>query len=334
MSVAEADLKQFRSVVVSDDGSNGGRLGLSQISSGVAGNLFPAAGAAEQLAGSSKYRKLFLVNHSNPSDTAFDAKVYMENYTPGADELVFCQGTQTDTQSAITGSEAKFGVGQLNANVIAGATSIAVSVHDWASLPIFRNGGLLRISDKPDIASPGNTEFVYIHASTPITNAGDLVTIPLATALVGGYTAVNTRVASVLEYGDLKATFDNWVETSGAGTYDEVTYPLGLDNRGTIEQIWTVTFSSATNYTVSGDTVGAVGSGTISTDFIPNNPNYSAPYFTLEQEGFAGTWANGNTLVFRTHPAAIPLWMLRDIPSGTTPQAGNVAKLALLAGSN
>lgn len=60
---------------------------------------------------------------------------------------------------------------------------------------------------------------------------------------------------------DLLATVDNWVET-GAGTYNESTYPVLLDHIGTAEQTWTLTFTDATNFTVIGDTIGSVGSNT------------------------------------------------------------------------
>ena len=333
MAVANADLKLFRSVVTDDTAANGGRLSTSQIQSGVVEALFPDADEAEQAAGSQKHRKLFVANHANPSEVAYGARVFLENYTPASDENIFFAASQTDTQAGITGAEDKFGVGQLDADVSAGASSIDVSVHDWANLPIFRNGVLLRISDKADIDAPGNTEFIYVHASTAISAAANVVTIPLATNLVGSYLAANTRVASVLDHGVLETTIDNWVETSTLGTYDEGTYPVAGDNLGTIEQIWTFTWSDGSNFTVSGDTIGSVGSGTIGADFSPNNPDYSAPYFTLEQEGFAGTWANGDTLVFHTHPANIPLWMLRDIPAGTTPQSGNKSVLVLKTGS-
>lgn len=331
MTVSTSDLKQFRSAVVSNDVSNGGRLSTVEVSSGVAANLFAPASTAEQAAGFLHYRKTFMANHGDSA--AVDARVFIENYTPGGDEMVFFAATQTDTRGAITGSEDLYGCGQLNADLSAGATSLTVSVHDWANLPVFRNGTLLRISDKADINAVGNTEFIYIHASTPITAAGNVVTLPLATALAGNYTAASTRVAAVYEYGDIEALADAFVVTSTSGTYDGATYPLTLDNAGTVEQIWTLTFSDASNFTVAGDTLGSVGSGTVGSDFAPVNSDYSAPYFTLEQLGFGGTWAAGETLVFTTHPSAIPLWALHDGPTGIGPQASNTAVLALLAGS-
>ena len=331
MTVSKSDLKQFRSVVVSNDASNGGRLSTVEVSSGLAANLFAPASTAEQAAGFSHYRKSFMANHGDSA--AVDARVFIENYTPGGDEMVFFAASQTDTQGGITGSEDLYGCGQLNADITAAATSLTVSVHDWANLPVFRNATLLRISDKADIDGAGNTEFISVHASTAITAAGNVVTLPLATALAGNYTAASTRVAAVYEHGDIEALADAFVVTSTSGTYDGATYPLSLDNAGTVEQIWTLTFSDASNFSVSGDTLGSVGSGTIGSDFAPVNSDYATPYFTLAQLGFGGTWAAGETLVFTTHPSVIPLWALRDGPAGISAQASNNAVLALLAGS-
>ena len=48
------------------------------------------------------------------------------------DEIAFFAGSQTNVQDDITGSEDLYGVGQLNADVTAGATSIAVR---WGYIP-------------------------------------------------------------------------------------------------------------------------------------------------------------------------------------------------------
>jgi len=331
--IEATDIRPTKSQVVGDGSTNGGRLGTVAVGSGVVGSVFPDAGQAERTAGSTKYRKVFWHNRNASNETAYDFRLFVENYTPGGDEIVFFPGTQTDTQADITGSEALYGCGQLNANADSGATSITVLVHDWAGLPIFRNGDTLRISNKATLDGVGDEEFVTIHASTAITAAGNVVTIPLATALVGSYTAAATRVASVYDYGDLAPTITDWTETSAAGTYDEGTYPVAGTNRGTIEQVWTITFTSATAFNVSGDTLGAMGSGTISANFAPSNTGAGAAYFTLDKNGWGGTWAPGDTLVFETHPAACPLWLLRDIPAVTAAQNGNKAVIAWMAGS-
>ena len=333
--ISKADVVLAKSAVVAAGATNGGRMAKTVVGGGVVDSLFPSASTDERTAGSTTYRKGFHHNRNAADETAYNFKAYLENYTPGGDEIVFFAATQTDVQGDITGSEDLFGVGQLNADITPGDESIAVSVHDWANLKIFRAGVLLRISDKATISDPGNTEFVEVHASDPITAAGNVVTIPLASPVGGSYSAANTRVASVMQVGHLTPAVDGWSETAaGTGTYDESTYPVGVSNQGTVEQSITVTFTSATEFDVTSDVLGALGSGDTSTDFEPTNADFSAPYFTLLADGWAGVWQAGDTVVFDTHPAAAPLWFMRDIPAATGAQSGNKAVVAWRADSN
>jgi hypothetical protein len=331
MTVNQADLKQFRAQTQSDDGSNGGRMSTGLVSSGVDGALLPRVTPADMTAGFSTKRKTFFANHG--STAALGAQLYLENYTSADDELVFFAGTQSDTQAELTGSEDVFGVGQLNADITAGASSITVSVHDWALMPIFRNGVLLRVSDKADINAAGNTEFVRVHAATPITAVGNVVTIPLATAIIGNYTAASTRVASILEHGDIEATADSVVVASTAGTYDDSTNPVSLNNAATIEEVWTLSFVDATSFSAAGASVGDIGAGSVNSNFTPNNPDYAAPYFTLASAGWGGTFAPGDTLTLVTHPSALSAWVWRQAPAGAGVAANNIANIAILAGS-
>ena len=327
MAIVRADLKNFRSAVFNDTPSNGGRMSRNppvEIPSGVVGNLFPDAGEAERTAGSQKFRKTFYANHETTGLTLFNSRLFEELQTPGDDAFYFFLGTQIDTQNDLTGSEPRFGAGLLDVDASAGATSIDVLME--SILPnVFRNGELLRLSDQADIDSAGTEEFVRIHPSTAITNLGTVYTVPLETPLLNSFlAAAPTKVASVLESGDLLPNFTNFVVTSaGSGTYDEIGNPLGLDNEGTIFQNWTLTFSDASNYSVVGDVVGSVGSGNISTDFSPTNPDFGVPYFTLLSAGFGGTFQASDTITWTTNPAAIPIWHERIIPAGAASFAGN-----------
>ena len=330
--VNPSDLKLVKSAVVNNNSNNGGRMSTNLIAAGVANALFPSAGVDERTAGSVVYRKAFWHNRNAANEVVYDFQAYLENYTQAGDEIVFFAATQTDVQDDITGSEDLYGVGQLNADVSAGATEITVSVHDWANYPIFRNGSLLRISDKPTFDGAGDTEFVEIHASTAINAAGNIVTIPLAAPLTNDWVAADTRVASIYEAGDLEPTVDNVVKTTAAGTLTDAEV-VGT-NKGTIEQSLTVTFTSATAFDVSSDVLGSLGSGTVGANFAPSNAAMGAAYFTIPSSAWGGTWANGDTVDFDTHPAAVPVWMVRDIPALTGAQSGNKAVAAWLGGSN
>jgi hypothetical protein len=319
---------------ISDTPSNGGRMTENVIPDAVLGNLFPPAGSAELTAGSQRFRKAYYKNENveipatgPPTGLALQlTRIFVERFTPGEDEYMIFEGTQLDTENDLTGSEPLFGCGQLNANVSGGATVITVAVHDAAQFTIFRNNDLIRLSDKADIDATGISEFVRIHPSTAITVALDVLTITLATALVNSFLAIDTRVLSIIEAGNTVADFDTFIVTTGAsGTYDEVGNPIEHDNIGGIQQAWTLSFTSATNYDLTGDTLGAVSSGNVSSDFAPTNPDFGRPFFTLRSAGFGGTFQSGDTITFNTSPSSRGIWALRDIPAGSSSFTGNDA---------
>lgn len=328
MAVVRADLKIFRSQVFNDTASNGGRQSSPPIEvvSGVVGNVFQDAGESERAAGSTKFRKVFFDNHETTGLKLFNATVYQENFTPGDDDILFFPATAPrDIQSDITGVTSFFGSGALDSAVIAGATSIDVEVFDGA-LTYFRNGDLIRISDKSDIDDSGNVEeFIRVHPSTPISVLGDVITLPLETALLNGFgLSPQTRVGSIVEHGDLETALTNLLVTSGSGTFTASL--VTFDNEGTIDQDWTITFTSATDFDVSGDVVGSVGSGTISGTFAPGNPDFGgAPYFTIPTGAWGGTFVAADTVEFTTIPSQIPIWMMRIIPAGAASLAANKA---------
>jgi len=71
------------------------------------------------------------------------------------------------------------------------------------------------------------------------------------------------------------------------------------DNAGSVNDEWTVVFTSATTYDVYGKTTGFVGSATdLTSAFSPLNG--SDPYFTIPANYFTGTWAENDTHVFST----------------------------------
>lgn len=325
MSIVAAELIWRKSAEVSDATSNGGRMTATAAISGVKNNIWPDVPQAERAAGSTKYRKVF-IHVANDADLALIApKVYVETRTPGDDRVIFFAGTQRNTQSGITGSEQKYGAGVLNAGVTAGDTTITVLV-EAAGDALFVNTMKIRISDKANIAASGNEEFVTIVGSPSY--SGNVATIVVTPALANSYLGTVTKVASVYEPGDVRGVVASWVET-GSGTYNEGTYPVLCDHIATVEQDWTLTFTSATAFTVSGDVVGSVGAGNVSSDFAPANSAYSKPYFTLRSAGFGGTWTTGDTITFKTSPAAIPLWYKRVVPVAAGSLSGNSVIVAV-----
>lgn len=321
MSIVGAELKFYKSEVFNDTGTNGGRMSTTESVSAVIGNMFPDASEAERIAGSDKYRKLFMKNANDDDLILHNPKIYIENYTPGQDEVFLAAGTQTDTQDTFTGgSPSYFGAGQLNTNYTAGDPTIEVSVHD-GSIILFRNGDSIRVSDKTDINDTGNNAEYRTVSGTPNV-VGNLVTITLSAALDNSYSSSDTRVTSLYEPSDVTPSIDNdIVTTAGSGTFNKA--EVTLDNIGSIEQSITLTFTSSSQFNASSDVAGSLGTGSVGSTFAPTNADFSKPYFSIPASAWGGTYATNDTVTFDTHPAAVPLWYYRNIPAGTPSQANN-----------
>lgn len=338
MAIQTSEIKWYKPAIVNDTAANGGPLSSNEIADGVKNNVWPDVGQAERGSGSVKYRKSF-IKVANDDDLALiDPKIFIETHTPGDDSIVIMAGTQSDTQAAADDYTRFYGAGDLDANVAALDTTVTVNVeagNGAAGHAIFQDGDLIRISDQTSVDDAnGNSEFLRLAATGGVSWNGDQATLTLdgGVALANGYLAAVSKVASVIESADVLASVDSWGESSVAGTYDEVGYPPLPDHIGSIEQTWIITFADATNFSCAGDTVGSVGGGAIGGgDFAPVNNDFSKPYFTLTDATppWGGSWAAGETVTFKTHPAAVAVWEKRTVPAGANSLSGNKVVVAI-----
>lgn len=320
MTITLSEMKFYKSATVTDTAANGGLMGASTYTSGVVQNVFPNVLSSERVSGSTKYRKIHCKVANDTDETLYGSKAWLFGPSAGDDWVFLFEGTYSDTQADITGSERKYGSSLLQTAADAGDTVIVIEVEDASMTGIFQAGDTIYISDKlTPTATTGNEEEKVIDSIDSV--SGTQVTMTLTEQLLNSY-ATGTKVSSVVELGDIECSVSGWTET-GTFTYDESNYPVILDNIGTVYQIWTLTFTSASAFTVSGNTVGSVGSGNISTDFAPVNGNFTKPYFTLEFAGWGGTPVAGDTLVFITSPAAPALWECRKVPANCSSITGN-----------
>lgn len=325
MTIVRTDLQFYKSLIFNDTVNNGGAMSSNIVVDAVSENIFLSAPQSERLAGSTKYRKVYAKAGSDNSDTLYSSRFYIENPTT-ADERVFAFPASSfgQKQSDLTGSERLYGCGWLNATVSVGATQIVVRCESSVvSERIFVVGDTIRISNKTDVDDvSGTEEFREISAVSWTSN---LATIDFVSPLDNAYSFVAdaTRVSSLIPLGNIKASFDNFVVTSAGGDYNEITNPVVLNNKGAIYQTWTLAFTSGSSYTITGDTVGSIGAGNVTSGASPTNPNFSRPYFTLAPAGFSGVFTAGDTIVFRTIPAALGVWFKRVIPASTPAFSGN-----------
>lgn len=330
MAILQSELKLFKSLVVSSTPTtNGGHRSTTEVQSGTAADNFPHAFSAERSAGSTTVRINYCANHSASETIAYNMRIWRDNATAADDYVYFVPVAQGAVEDDLTGSEDTYVVAPLKTAITGGTTSTIVVECDHTDLTDgYRDGDLIRITNKdyPDSVT-GTEEFLTITGSPVVVSTE--VTITVTTQVVNTYATSNTRVMSVYEAGTVICTEDSYAVTSTSGTYDDTTYPVVLTTEDTVEEEWTVTFSDASNFSVVGTRLGAVGSGTIGSDFEPNNPSTSNPYFSLPALGWGGTWANAETLVFETHDSSVSIAQIREIPAGSASLAGNRATIAM-----
>ena len=327
MPILSSELVFYRSATVNDTATNGGHMsGTSAITTGVKNNIFPDVSQADRTAGITTYRKVFLKVDNAANLVLQNSRVFLDTTTAGGDYVVGFPTTAASTQADITGTERVYGGATLAADAPAGATTITVNVEDGTVIQFF-DTDVIRLTNAADVFSAGTIELATISGVPVVT--GNSVAITLAAPLANAFLASNTRVAPQMISGNITTSFTTPVVTSTAGTYDAVANPILLENLSTIDESWTLTFTSATAFDVVGARVGAIGTGTTAAGVAINNPDWALPYFTLSAAGFAGTYAIGDTITFSTTSATYPVWLKRVVPAGTASLSGNNFTIAV-----
>lgn len=320
MSITNAELKAYRSVAISDSGSNGGLMSDMQVISGVSANLFGNASALERSLGAVRFRKIFY-KVANPDNIALvSPRFWQDSNTAGQDRVVFFPASQRDTQSGITGLETLYGMGLLSVGELAGSSSLTVDVEAGTAI-IFRDGDLIRVSDKATPMAVGNEFWVRLDA-VPVV-VGSVVTLSLESPLPVNFLS-GAKVSSVYESTNIAPSLVGMaVSSAGGGIATNWEDFATATSIGSIDQNWTLTFTSATAFDISGDTIGAVGSGSIAATSGPYHAAVGGLYFQILSGLFEGAFLTGDTITFTTHPASAALWMRRTIPAGAVAVSNN-----------
>ncbi len=320
------DIVLMKSVTISDAAANGGRQSFMQVTSNVLNNLFPNVTQTERTAGNTRYRKFFQRNKEGTGETAVNSRVWISQRSTGGGYYRLKAGTDTDVQTDAEGYSDFLGTGYLTQPLAADATTMEAlfDTNDGVY-----DGSRIRLTD-----NSGGEEFLTIAGSGGVTWNGNTATIVVTSVVRSTYPASqNSLVSGVIDLGDLVAATSDWVETSVSGTYDESTYPLTVNNVGTIDDTWTLTFTGATTFTVVGTNTGSVGSGSTAGNFSPINTLVGTGdyYFILLAAGWGGTWTTGDTVTFTTAHSSGGLWIKEVTPAGTASYTNNRFSLKLYA---
>ncbi len=343
--IQNTELKFYKPRLVTDDGTNGGRISGNEIITNTLQNTFGHVFSAAREIGETSYRFIYMLI-SNANDKALMASLFrFFEPTVGDDYCCFFDAASVATQADIVGDERKYSVGTLNTAVTAGAATLLVDLQhaDHASgndLVVAVNDKVL-ISDKLTYdASAGNIEQKAVATITSI--VGTLATLVMDTAVANDYAVwdndarTGTKVMFCKDFGDIETSFDSVVGTFGTdGDYDDSTYPPILTNQGTMDMTVTHTFTDTSgNFTATSNDpdLSDLGSGTTGSDFSPTNSILpgSHPLYTLEADGWSGSPTTGDTLVFNIKGAYVKVAEKRVIPAACGALTGN--KLTLVAG--
>lgn len=335
MTILSSELRAYPAADMSNGSTSGGRITFTALTSGALQNVFPHVFKATRTAGNvanPDHRKIFWRNINDADEAGYNPGQYLFRPNPSDAWCYQVIGTQRSTRADLDGSEAKYGAGLLAAGVSAGATTITVRVKHADLTGCFATGRPCRISTKLLASSTTGTEEEF--TPTNVTVDGLVVTLTIGSpGLTNGYTAGGATdyltgcVVFSVYYPtatELECTVDNWDEGANGAVYDETASPVVGDNIGTAEQTWTLTRTGDTTFSVAGDTITlTTPTGSTAADFAPINPANGKPYFTLAAAGWTTTLPSGYTLVFQTHPPAIPVHQIRVVPPNCGPLAGD-----------
>lgn len=324
MTIITEEIKRYKAITNNDTTGNGGRMSTNIITSNVRNALFPNVSEAERTSGITRWRKFFIKIANDDDLTFYNTKYHLTSISTADDYIAVTSGNQINTQGDLS-SPRIYGCGSLAANISSGDSIITVNIEGenstaWNNLNIFNTV----VADNIIWIGDGTNNEYFENVSATKSNNTYTLTLNSGDTVANSYSNTDTHIASCINTGDIACSFDTVVVTSTAGTFDTATYPIILDNIGTVYDSWTLTFTNATTYSISGLYEGALGSGgNISSNASPINPFFAKKYFTIPYTAFGGTFATGDTITFKTYPAAIPIFMREIVPAGTVSSANN-----------
>lgn len=315
MSVTQSDCACFAAVDQSWDtpSANGGRPSNIKLTSNVLYNVWQAVTTAQKTAGQELCYKIFFKNSNSAGEIGMTPWMCVTKPNPTDEWNWIVEGDQDNHQSDLTGTERRYTCSDLNANVSAGATSIALQLDAVELKDCYQTGDTVVVYDSR--LSLANSSCVWETAKiTAVAQAGSVLTLTLETGLQNAYTQATGKCAGIIKCSSgFGPSVGNYAQ-AGTGTYNHADYPVTLNNAGTVRQDWTLTYDGAGNVDVTGDALGSLGSFPISADIAPVNPVFSKPYFTVDFAGHGNAHLAGDTFKFSTYASVKALFWFKKTP--------------------
>jgi len=292
MSIAASDIEFYKAANNNDTAANGGRISSTEVTDSALNNLFLNVSSAERTAGLTRYRKAFLRNENTSDLTMYSGEIWIGSKSTSDNYYQLKEGTDTDVQTDAEGYSDWCGTGLLDAAAGSGESSIDV---DYDAASGVWDGAPVHIDD--------GTNEVDLTVNGAPSWAGNTATLTLSGVLGYNFAKTTTIVSTIVALGQVKTA-----------------------TARTVTDSWTLTFSDATNFSVTGTNTGSVGSGDINTDFQPANG--SSYYFMIDKDGWGGSWAAGETVTFTTTHAGKGYWAKEVTPAAIASYSNNTTGLA------
>jgi len=333
----DSDIVMFLSQEMSDEATNGGRASTDEVTTGIAQNVLPHVNKATRDAGNEpdgQVRKVHISNQNSSDEPWLNVGVVIED-TLGPDRALFWPETHDSTQSDWEGAGAptrKYVGGDLESDVLSTDTALTITVKNADQTTEILAADKLYLSNQTTPGGSGDTAIVTI-SGTPSISTLD-VTCNTTAAIGTAFLASNTKVSVIYEPGsDIEPAVGTVTETvAGAGTLDDT--QIVLSNQGTIRQVITLTFTSATAFDVTSDETGVtLASGTTGVEYSPINPDNSSPYLTIPVAAWTAGFAAADEIEIELEPANIPMAEQRIVPVGCSSLANNRLRVISLGES-
>lgn len=221
------------------------------------------------------------------------------------------------------------GTGRITAPITGGgAVPMTVEFYEEDLKGVLRAGMIVCLTEKESVDDIVNDwEFVEISA---ISWSGSIATITPTQNYTYSYPishvdgeggTVYTRVCAVIELPDIVSSADNFVDGGLSGSFDDSL--VEVYNLGAEEDEITLTFTSATEFSVVGSKHGSYGFGSTGANFNPTNANTSSYYFKIPSTCWSGVFLTGDVLTFDVHAAAKAVWVKEVVPVATDSYSNN-----------
>jgi hypothetical protein len=327
-AIQASEIIMYPAISQTDGDTNGGRMNhLIELPSGSLG-VFPDIQEPQRLDGrvgaNAVVQKLFRCVRNPENKTYSDALLFLQYpYQTAGYILELVKATHTQVWADVK-TQRRYSVGTLNAaptyNATTQRTTFLVNTLGQA-FGHFVAGDDIVVTNLASAADATGTVETLICVS--VTYSGTLATIICEGGLryayqptrTSGGVVIPTRVASAINYGDVKCGFTTSNNTSVLGTFDAS--KIEPRNLGARHQTITLSFNSATAFTAVSNLseLGTLTSGSISGTWSPVDAA-ARQMLSVPANAWGGSWASGDSIQIHTTPPAMPVFFCTQVQAG------------------